>query len=352
VIAELPARVIPGGQVGPGLIAHVLMSKYVDAIPLYRQAAMLDRLGPGFSRQAMGEWVEHGATLLKPIHGYHRSLLRASGYVMGDETPIRVLDPARPGAARQAWLWTFLAPELEVVDFDFQLTRSHEPALAFLRHFEGVFQSDGYSGYPKALSELGDQRSRIVHVNCMAHARRGLVEALESGDERAAPFLAYIGWLYAIEDEFRGAKPEMRARARQERSFPWLNRLKAELDRAAADPTILPRSALFKAVRYCLDRWESLTRFAQPGFGHVQIDSNAVERSIRPSAVGKKNFLFIGHPEAGWRSAVIYSILGTCTLQGVNPWKYLTWVLPKLAAATNQTDMAQLAPRRFKELSP
>lgn len=352
VIAALPARVIPGGQVGPGLIAHVLMSKYVDAIPLYRQAAMLDRLGPGFSRQAMGEWVEHGATLLKPIHDYHRRLLRASRYVMGDETPIRVLDPARPGAAREAWLWTFLAPNLEVVDFDFQLTRSHEPALAFLHQFEGVFQTDGYSGYTKALTALGDQRAKVVHVNCMAHARRGLVEALESGDDRAAPFLAYLGWLYAIEDEFRGAEHAMRARARQERSVPWLNRLKEELDRAATDPTILPRSALFKAVHYCLDRWVPLTRFAQPGFGHVQIDSNAVERSIRPSAIGKKNFLFVGHPEAGWRSAVLYSILGTCTLQGVNPWQYLTWALPRLAAATNQTDMAQLAPRRFKELSP
>jgi transposase len=352
VIADLPARVIPGGQVGPGLIAHVLMSKYVDALPLYRQAVMLDRLGPAFSRQAMGEWVEHGATLLMSIHRHHYGLVQQHRYLMGDETPIRVLDPARPGVAREAWLWTFLAPELGVVVFDFQLTRSHEPALAFLRRFQGVFQSDGYGGYTKALGELPKEvRAGIIHANCMAHARRGYVTALESGDERAAPFLGHIGRLYAIEDEFRGADPPTRSTARQERSVPWLARFRAELDRADADPAILPKSALYKAVHYCLDRWDALTRFAQPGFGHVQIDSNAVERAIRPSAVGKKNYLFVGHPSAGWRSAVIYSVLGTCALQGVNPWKYLTWVLPKLAAATTKTDIGELTPRRFAELN-
>ena len=142
-VAALPARVIPGGQVGPGLIAHVLLSKYVDAIPLYRQAAMLERLGPAFSRQAMGQWVEQGAGLLRPVYLELQQAITQSRYVIGDETPIRVLDPARPGAARQAWLWVFHAPELRSVVFDFQLTRSHEPALTFLRHFAGVFQTDG-----------------------------------------------------------------------------------------------------------------------------------------------------------------------------------------------------------------
>ncbi len=149
-VAPLPARGIPGGQVGPGLIAHVLLSKYVDALPIYRQAAMLERLGPGFTRQAMGQWVEHGAGLLKPVYQELQKIVTLSGYVQGDETPIRVLDPARPGAARESWLWTFLAPQPKVVVFDFQLTRSHAPALAFLRSFAGIFQTDGYAGYPKA----------------------------------------------------------------------------------------------------------------------------------------------------------------------------------------------------------
>ncbi len=346
-VAALPARVMPGGQVGPGLIAHVLLSKYADAIPLYRQANMLDRLGPGFTRQALGQWVEHGAGLLRPVYQELQKTVTQSGYVLGDETPIRVLDPTRPGAAREAWLWTFLAPGKKSVVFDFQTTRSHEPALGFLREYAGIFQTDGYAGYIKALRLLPEEkRARIIHANCMAHCRRPLVEALEAGDDRAAPFLAYLGALYRIEAELREASPEDRALARGTRSTAWLVPMHLALTRAAADPTILPHSALAKAVHYALARWPELTRFAAPGHGHMHIDSNAVENCIRPSAVGKKNFLFVGHPDAGWRSAVLYSILGTCKLQGVNPWHYLTWALPRLAAATNHT-AGEFTPQRF-----
>ena len=349
-VAPLPARVIPGGQVGPGLIAHVLLSKYVDALPIYRQAAMLERLGPGFTRQAMGQWVEHGAGLLKPVYQELQKIVTLSGYVQGDETPIRVLDPARPGAARESWLWTFLAPQPKVVVFDFQLTRSHAPALAFLRSFAGIFQTDGYAGYPKALRMLPEsQRQRIIHAACMAHCRRPFVEALAAGDDRAAPFLAYLGALYRIEAELREATPEVRALARGTQSTAWLVPMHLALTRTAADPSLLPQGALAKAVHYALARWPELTRYAEPGHGHMHIDSNAVENSIRPSAVGKKNFLFVGHPDAGWRSAVLYSVLGTCKLQGVNPWNYLTWALPRLAAATNHT-AGQFIPQRFAAL--
>lgn len=350
-VAALPARVIPGGQAGPGLLAHVLLSKYVDALPLYRQARMLERLGPAFTRQALGRWVEHGAGLLRPVYLALQKAVTRSGYVLGDETPIRVLDPARPGAAREAWLWTFHAPGEKSVVFDFQLTRSHEPALGFLRTFAGVFQTDGYAGYVKALRMLPEEnRGQIIHANCMAHARRPFVEALEAGDERAAPFLAYLGALYRIEAELREATPVARAIARGTRSTAWLVPMHLALARADTDPAILPRRALAKAVHYALARWPELTRFAESGLGHVHIDSNAVERCIRPSAVGKKNFLFVGHPDAGWRSAVICSVLGTCQLQGVNPWGYLTWALPRLAAATNHT-AAEFTPQRFAALS-
>ena len=350
-VAPLPARVIPGGQVGPGLLAHVLLSKYVDALPLYRQAVMLHRLGPSFTRQAMGQWIEHGAGLLRPIYRELQKVVEGSGYCQGDETPIRVLDPARPGAAREAWLWSFLAPEPQVVVFDFQLTRSHEPALAFLRRFAGVFQTDGYAGYLKALRLLPEpDRAKIVHANCMAHCRRPFVAALEAGDDRAAPFLAYLGALYRVEAELRDATPAERAQARGTRATAWLAPMHQALQRATNDPAILPQSALAKAVGYALERWPELTRYAEPNHGHVHIDSNAVENAIRPSAVGKKNFLFVGHPTAGWRSAVIYSILGTCKLQGVNEWHYLTWALPRLAAATNLT-AHEFTPQRFAQLA-
>jgi transposase len=349
-LAVLPARVIPGGQVGAGLIAHVLMSKYADAIPLYRQAAMLERLGPAFTRQAMGLWVEHGAGLLRPVYQELERIVRQAGYVQGDETPHKVLDPARPGAAREAWLWTFLAPGPGVVVFDFQLTRSHEPALEFLRNYRGVFQTDGYTGYDKALRLLPDDvRAGIVHAHCMAHCRRGFVAALEAGDERAAPFLAYLGALYQIEAELREATPQERARTRASRSLAWLLPMEIAMKNAAADLTILPQSILGKALRYALERWPQLTRYAEPGHGHVHIDSNAVENCIRPSAVAKKNFLFIGHPDAGWRSAVIYSVLGTCKLHKINEWSYLSWALPRLAGATNHT-AGRFTPQNFAQL--
>jgi len=292
----LPARVVPGGQVGPGLIAHVVLSKYADAVPLYRQARMLERLGPCFTRQSMGQWVGQAASLFRPVYAELQNIVQTSRYTIGDETPIRVLDPARPGAAREAWLWTFLAPQAKVVVFDFELTRSHEPALAFLRQFAGVFQSDGYGGYLKALRLLpADRRAQIVHANCMAHCRRGLVEALDAGDERAAPFLAYLGALYRIEAELREATPEARAEARGTRSTAWLVPMHQALMKAAVDPAILPHSALAKAVHYAVERWPELTRFADAGCGHLHIDSNAVENAIRVCAVGK-NYLLSAIP--------------------------------------------------------
>jgi transposase len=194
-----------------------------------------------------------------------------------------------------------------------------------------------------------DVRSRIVHAHCMAHCRRGFVAALEAGDERAAPFLAYLGALYQIESELREAPPEERARARGSRSLAWLLPMEIAMKNAAAELTILPQSILGKALCYALERWPELTRYAEPGHGHVHIDSNAVENCIRPSAVAKKNFLFIGHPDAGWRSAVIYSVLGTCKLQKINEWSYLSWALPRLAGATNHT-ADQFTPQCFAQL--
>jgi len=175
------------------------------------------------------------------------------------------------------------------------------------------------------------------------------VAALEAGDERAAPFLAYLGALYQIEAELREVLPEQRAKARASRSLAWLLPMEIAMKNAAADPTILPQSILGKALRYALERWPELTRYAEPGHGHLHIDSNAVENCIRPSAVAKKNFLFIGHPDAGWRSAVIYSVLGTCKLHKINEWSYLSWALPRLAGATNHT-ATRFTPQSFAQL--
>ncbi len=343
-IAELPARVIAGGQVGAGLVAHVLLSKFVDHLPLYRQEQMLGRLGPTFTRQAMVQWVRQGTLLLQGVHA--ELVRRATGgrYLQMDETPISLLDPERPGKARNAWLWAIHAPELKIVAFEFHLTRGHGPPRELLDGFAGVLQTDGWGAYDTALKGLPGHQ--IVRAGCAAHARRGFVKALEAHDERATPFLVRFGELYAVEAELTLADPATRERVRSARSISVLIKLHQAMTAAAADPAVLPQSALGKALGYALARWPELTRFADPGYGHLLIDNNPTERQIRPSKLGLKNWLFVGHPDAGDRPAVLYSVLGTCKLLGVDPWAYLNWALPGLAAATNHTQ-ALFTPDKF-----
>jgi len=219
--------------------------------------------------------------------------------------------------------------------------------LEWLRDFSGILQTDGYSAYETALAALPP--GKIVHLNCWAHARRHLVAALDSGDDRAAPFLVHLGKLYAIEAELRDADAVRRAQVRGARATLVLAELNNALQRAAADPAILPSSLLGKAVRYVLQRWARLEGYTAPGRGHVPVDTNPTENCVRPTKLGARNWMFIGHPEAGWRSAVIYSVLGTCKLLRVDPWAYLTWALPNLAAATTH-NAARFTPHAFAAL--
>jgi len=343
-IAELPARVIPGGQAAAGLVAHVILSKFCDHLPLYRQEQMLSRLGPTFTRQAMVQWVRQGTLLLQSVHAELIGRAKAGRYLQMDETPISLLDPERPGKAREAWLWVAHAPEEKIVCFEFHLTHGHGPPKDLLDGFTGVLQTDGWRAYETALKALPGHQ--IVRAACMAHCRRGFVKALEAHDERASPFLVRFGKLYAIEAELTGADSLTRDRVRSERSVPVLLKLHQAIVAAATDPAVLPQSGLGKAVSYALARWPELTRFAEPGYGHLLIDNNPTERQIRPTKLGLKNWLFIGHPDAGDRPAVIYSVLATCKLWGVDPWAYLNWALPGLAAATNHTQ-AQFTPDKF-----
>ena len=344
VIAALPARVIPGGQAGPGLIAHVVIAKYCDHVPIHRQEQILARMGPTFTRQAMGKWVSQVTGLFTPVHAALREDILHGRYIQMDETPISLLDPERGGKARDAWLWAVHSPEQNSVIFEFNKSRSHAPPKALLEGFEGVLQTDGFSAYDTALDALPGHR--IVRAACMAHARRGFVAAVQTGDDRATPFLVLFGALYRLEAEVKGMSPTDRAVFRSERSVPLLLQLHARLRSASSDLSILPQSILGKAIAYCLPRWSELSLFAEPGYGHVLIDNNPTERQIRPTKLGLKNWLFVGHPDAGDNPAVLYSIIGTCKLLKVDPWAYFNWALPNLAAATNKT-AANFTPQRF-----
>jgi transposase len=346
-IAPLPPRVVPSGQVASGLVAHVVISKFCDHLPIHRQEQMLARLGPTFTRQAMGQWVNHSTLLLQSVHSVLRTEALEGRYIQMDETPISVLDPERAGKARDAWLWAVHSPEKKIVIFEFHKTRSHAPPKQLLDGFKGVLQTDGFSAYDTALNALPGHA--IIRAACMAHARRGFMEALESGDDRATPFLILFGKLYKVEAEARDLDPVTRALRRAEHSVPLLLQLHQRFLGANADPSVLPQGDLAQAINYCLARWTELGLFTEPGYGHIQIDNNPIERQIRPTKLGLRNWLFIGHPDAGDNPAVIYSIIGTCKLNKIDPWAYLNWALPGLAAATNRT-AADFTPQRFAAL--
>jgi transposase len=325
-------RVIPGSAVGTALLSHILVARFTDHLPYYRQSQIAARQGVTLDRQKMSRWVEQVAVLLQAVFRMMEQRLIKTHYIQCDETAVRVLDPDRPGAARQAYLWVRHAPEIKVILFDFEMSRSHEVPLGYFpENWKGIVQGDGYAAYDK----LAKSRPGIVRIQCWAHARRYWTEAADGGGLIVAEVLALIAKLYRVETEARGMTPAQRETLRGSRSVIILAQLQKLM--LTAREQALPQSRVGKAAHYALSRWSELTQYAQPEFGHVLIDSNPIENGIRPTALGKKNWIFVGHPEAGWKSAVVYSILGTCKLLGVNPEDYLNWVLPRLAGATNQT---------------
>jgi transposase len=267
-LPPLPPRVIPQAGVGVGLMVHLLVSKYTDHIPLYRQEQIAARVGVHLPRQKLCRWVEEAALLLRTIHDRLRDSILASGYVQADETPVKVLDPDRGGHAAQAYLWTYLSPLARAIVFDFDLSRSG----ANLREFfppdwQGVLQSDGYEAYESFLRD----KPEIIHAGCMAHLRRYVVEALEAGVhlDIVARLLADIALLYRVETQAgqQGLSHEERAQLRQRESAPVLKRLHEQFLLLAQNE--LPQSSLGKAAAYALARWQTLTRYADPGMGHV-----------------------------------------------------------------------------------
>jgi transposase len=337
-------RVLPGSGVGTGLLAHITVSKHQDHLPLYRLEQIAARQGVTLDRSKMSKWVEHVALLLSGLIPALERRLFDSGYVQCDETTVKVIDPERPGAARQAYLWVRHAPTAKVIVFNFDLTRCHDVALGlFPPEYQGVVQSDCYQAY----DELKRQRPDVVTVHCWAHSRRKWVEAIDNGGQAVAGVLALIAELYKVEKEARGLPFDRREQMRAGRSQILLSKLRSQMEAAAA--SALPSSGIGQASAYALSRWEAFTRFAEPGFGHVEIDNNPIENGVRPTALGRRNWLFIGHPDAGWKTATIYSILGTCKLLGLNPEAYLTWVLPKLASGTNRS-AADLLPHDYARL--
>jgi regulator of replication initiation timing len=325
-LAELPPQPIPQGMVGPGLLAQMMVSKYEHHQPLYRQEKIFkQQYGVELSRKTMGSWVEQAAELLKPIYRAMREGLVKGNYLQADETPIRYLDPDIKGKSQQGWLWVYSRPGGDVV-FVWCLSRGAQGPKQLLENFQGKLQTDGYAVY----ESLAKQREGLLLIGCWAHVRRNFVEAVPE-NKVAAWFVLQIGLLYRVERQLRQCKagPALRAAVRLWQSQPVLTRLGAAMRLLRG--RVLPQGKLGQALQYALSRWETLIRYVEDGA--LEIDNNLIENAIRPSALGKKNWLFIGHPTAGERSAVIYSLLGSCRRQGINPFDYLRDLFTRLPAA-------------------
>jgi len=337
VIAPLPARLIEKGLPGAGLLTQVMVSKYEDHLPLYRQAQIYrQRHRVELSRQTLCGWVEAAADWLSPIYREMKAALQARDYLQVDETPVRYLDPDVKGKSQQGWLWTYSHPRDDVV-FDWNVSRSREGPREFLKHFKGKLQTDGYGVYESLERE---RNGDLILIGCWAHVRRGFHEALGEG-RTVAWIVGQIGLLYAVEKTLREQKagPQLRAAVRAWQSQPVLARLRRAME--AVRRRVLPQSLLGQAIDYALSRWEALTRYVDEG--RLEIDNNLCENAIRPTAIGKKNFLFIGHPDAGQRSAIIYSVLGSCRRHGINPAQYLQDVFERLPKAKT-SDLKSLTP--------
>jgi transposase len=336
-LAPLPPQPIEQGMVGPGLLAQILVNKYEYHLPLYRQEKMFrQQFGVDLSRKTMGCWVEGAADLLMAVYRSIREDLVRGNYLQADETPIRYLDPDVKGKSQQGYLWVYSRPGGDVL-FEWRVNRSREGPEEFLRYFKGRLQTDGYYAYESLAKE---RKGELTLVACWAHCRRGFHEAMAES-KLAAWFVRQIGLLYTVEKLLREKKagPRLRSAMRNWRSRPVLERLRRAME--LVRHRTLPTGLLGKAIDYALRRWEALTRYVNDGV--LEIDSNLIENSIRPSALGKKNFLFFGHPEAGERSAVIYTLLGSCRRHGVNPFDYLKDLFTRLPGA-KITEIQQFLP--------
>jgi transposase len=342
VIAPAPAQVADHSLAAPGLLAQILVGKYCDHLPFYRQEQIFrQRHGVFISRQQMVQWTGQSVRLLSAISDFLKKQLRQSRYVQVDETPVRYQDPDLPGRCGQGYLWAASVPGQGVV-YEWHASRAARCLDSLLgAGYQGKLQSDGHSAYPAFV-----KNKAVELFGCWAHARRGFFEAQEQAPQVAGWLLNQIGQMYGWEKQLRlsRAGPALRHAHRRAHSRMVVERFHKALQRLR--PRYLPQSPMGQAISYALNQWPTLVRFLD--HGEVEIDNNLVENAIRPTAVGKKNWLFFGSEEAGQRSAVIYTLIENCKRHGVEPYTYLKDVLERLPATTNQ-EVGQLTPLNWKK---
>ena len=342
VQAPAPARLIEGGLPTEATVAQILVSKYADHLPLYRQAQIYARQGVELDRSTLADWVGRAAFMLRPVHQRLLAALKRSAKLFADETTAPVLDPGR-GRTKLGQLWAYARDDRPWggtdppgVAYVYAPDRKAERPITHLAGFKGILQVDGYGGY-RVLAERGD----VQLAFCWSHVRRRFYELAAAGPAPiASGALERIAGLYAIEKDIRGRSADQRHAVRQDRSRPIIDELEPWL--LAKLALISQKTKLAEAIRYALSRWTGLTRFLDDG--RVEIDSNVVERSIRPITLNRKNALFAGSDGGGDHWAVIASLIETCKLTGVDPLAYLTDVITRIVSGHPNSRIDELLP--------
>jgi transposase len=344
-IAPMPRLFLPKSMASPSLVAHTIINKYQDHLPLYRQEKIWERMGIDIARNTASGWVIAAAEVCMPMRDVLLSTMIDSNYIQADETPVQVMnEPARKNTAKSyMWVYQTGRPDKKVIVFDYRETRQALWPKEILKNFKGYLQTDGYAGYDWVKSE-----SDIIHLGCMAHARRPFAELVKlaktTGKSHQA--IAYFQKLYAIEKQARDEQytPEQRFELRMQKASPILLELKEWMEKSLVHA--VPQSKLGNALVYMQHLWKELTSYLLDGM--LEIDNNNTENKIRPFAIGRKNWLFSATPNGAKASALFYSLIATAVANNWNPFDYLKYLFENIHSCKTQQDFIALLPFNIK----
>lgn len=338
-----PERPIVRGIAGPGLITQIVVSKFGDHLPLYRQEDIFVRHGLHIARSTQCDWVAAAAELLKRLYDLQRKRILQSAVMWTDDTPVTVLTGDDKGSCKGRF-WAYVGDDQHPYSvYDFTMSRRRDGPQSFLENYDGFLQADAYAGYDAIYLESGND---IIEVACWAHARRKFFDALKNYPREAHQILEWIQQLYDIEDRGRDLPIEARCELRQVEANPVLDHIDVYL--ADLKSTILPKSALAKAVTYARNQWDALRCYTT--HGRLTIDNNTAERTLRHQAIGRKNWMFLGSETSGPRAAILYTILAGAKRHRLEPWTYVRELLMRLHADDPQLE--DMLPDRWAAAHP
>ena len=337
-MAPLPEKLLPKTMASPSILAFIIIAKYADALPLYRQTKIFERIGFYLSRQTMARWLIEVSNKLRPLYNLLQDRLLDSNYIQMDETNVQVLREKGKKAKSKSYMWVRHLPGKDpIVLYDYAPSRSSTIPISLLEGFKGYLQVDGYSGYSAAVKKYDLKR-----VGCMDHCRRKFFDAskLSSGKGIGKKGIDYIEELYEIEKEMRGKRDIYRKEMREKKSRPVLKKMKSWLEKTKN--TVTPKSVAGKAVAYALNEWSSLERYLEDG--KLEMSNIGIENKIRPFVIGRKNWLFSASVEGAEASSLFYSLIETAKMNGLEPFEYLNKTLKGLIGAKDLNDYEELLP--------